>query len=1182
MMQKTNRTDEFLIDREPRSWSAPGGFPATLTPQRMFTQDAPNGLEVVLARASRRPTAADLRKAWDKRKAGRASPVLLIVSYPTLEGRRVSVYGPVGDQPARHDLEVSQAERMADVALGEPSHHAATLPEVDSPMPGVRNVGLLATQELQAGVPARSDWNVAVDRASPLLGLRGRRLMEGLGFGVEALRYNASMLTINGAKRAVAVFCDEEEPFEAPAQRFNNASPVSRALAVADQEGVHWVVLTRSSEIRLYAARPDTGVGRKGRAETFVELNLALLPREQSGYLYLLFSSEALAANGTVEQILAESARFAADLAVRLRERVYNETVPLLAEAVAARLASHIQEDDLSEEQLADAYEAVMVILFRLLFVAYAEDKDLLPYRTNEWYHSKSLTGIAQRLADDELPGDPVATALWDDVNRLWLTVDQGNIGWGVPAYNGGLFSSDPGINPSAKILADLRLTDAEMAPALAALLVDKGKEGKGPVDFRSLSVREFGTIYEGLLESRLSVAREDLTLNRRGVYVPAKPPPRRGRAKSVRAGTEVAVPAGSVYLHNRSGVRKSTGSYFTKPFAVEHLLDHALEPALSDHLARLDALREAGDDAALAEAFFDFRCADIAMGSGHFLVAAVDRIEARLSAWLSLHPIPAVVDELARLRRAALGSLGVLADGVEIETGSLLRRQVARHCVYGVDLNRVAVELARLGIWVHTFVPGLPLSFLDHNFVQGDSLTGVASLGEVVTTFDPDADPDKPTLFRIVIESWLAKAEHSLRRLARTSDADKREIEQARQAHRSAREEVVEARALFDVITAVRAGACSLPEFDERAIVELAATDEVAEAIDRFDPVHFPSTFPEVFLRDRPGFDCLLGNPPWEKVVVDREIWWGTHLPGVRSLPVAQRRARINSLEHSRPDLAAEYKDERQRTKDYKVLLRATFPRLGSGNTDLYKAFSWANYALIREGGRLGTVLPRSAVADAGMANWRTEIIRERERESKSHRMSISTLINNRGWVFDGIHNSYTVALVVVTRSSRWQPVSTPASGHSRAWTGVIPSLSSSPTGGHSGLTRGGGFEEQGQEPLVAIYPGPANSLSHFVEIVSAGPETVPVSEFTRWSNNGAFPQIPSREAFRVWRKMKQHQRFTPATSSPPPRRRWRLRPVQGDFNSTTDRHRFLRDDGRGASGQSPSFTPRTTETDS
>ena len=1064
--QMTNWADEFLIDREPRTWSAPGGLPATLIPERMFTQDAPNGLEVVLARASRRPTAVDLRKAWDKRKAGRASPVLLIVSYPTLEGRRVSIYGPVGDQPAHHDLEVSQAERMADVALGEPSHHAATrfllatLPEVDSPTPGVRNVGLLATQELQAGVPDRPDWDNAVVKASPLLGLRGRQLMEGLGFGVEALRYNASMLTINGAKRAVAVFCDEEEPFEAPAQRFNNASPVSRALAVADQEGVHWVVLTRSSEIRLYAARPDTGVGRKGRAETFVELNLALLPREQSGYLHLLFSSEALSANGTVEQILADSARFAADLAVRLRDRVYNETVPLLAEAVAARLGSDIQIGDLSEEQLADAYEAVMVILFRLLFVAYAEDKDLLPYRTNEWYYNKSLTGMAQRLAEEELPSDPVATALWDDVNQLWLTVDQGNIGWGVPPYNGGLFSSDPEINPSAKILASLKLTDAELAPALAALLVDKGPEGKGPVDFRSLSVREFGTIYEGLLESRLSVALEDLTLNRRGAYVPVKAPTS-ASAKSARTGAEVVVPDGSVYLHNRSGVRKSTGSYFTKPFAVEHLLDHALEPALSDHLARLDAHWETGDDAALAEVFFDFRCADIAMGSGHFLVAAVDRIEARLSAWLSLHPIPAVVDELARLRKKALEALGDLADGVEIETGSLLRRQVARHCVYGVDLNRVAVELARLGIWVHTFVPGLPLSFLDHNFVQGDSLTGVASLGEVVTIFDPDADPDKPTLFRSVIESWLAKAEHSLHRLARTSDATKREIEQARQAHQSAFNEVAEARALFDVITAARAGACPLPEFDERAIVELATSDEVVEAIDRFHPVHFPSTFPEVFLRDRPGFDCLLGNPPWEKVVVDREVWWGIHLPGVRSLPVSRRRAKINELEQARPDLATEFLTDKKQAEDLKRLLRATFPKLGSGQTDLYKAFSWANLALVRQGGRLGTVLPRSALADAGMANWRKEITNNsggrraegggRRAEGGGRRadvrldphqqpgmgvrgnsqrlhsrlggghpvLSVATCLNTRRWAFDGVDGRYTFALLTVRKGS-------------------------------------------------------------------------------------------------------------------------------------------------------------------
>ena len=229
--------------------------------------------------------------------------------------------------------------------------------------------------------------------------------------------------------------------------------------------------------------------------------------------------------------------------------------------------------------------------------------------------------------------------------------------------------------------------------PRLASLLLDHGDEGIGPVDFRSLSVREFGTIYEGLLgvascRSRRQPRRQDHAQGR-------------GRAVCSRLGwrRDLHVQADEVYLEGVSGRRKATGSYFTKPFCVEHLLDEALEPALDAHIERLAELRSAGDEAAAAEAFFDFRCADIAMGSGHFLVAALDRIEARLSGWLADNPLPPVSAELDRLRSAALAALGDLAAGVEIESSSLLRRQVARRCVYGVDLNPVAVELARLAV---------------------------------------------------------------------------------------------------------------------------------------------------------------------------------------------------------------------------------------------------------------------------------------------------------------------------------------------------------------------------------------------------------------------------------------------------------------------------------------------------
>lgn len=132
---------------------------------------------------------------------------------------------------------MSQAERLAAVALDEPNRHAATrfllavLPELESDMPGLRNVGLLATQGLRAGVPEMPAWEVAVRRAGPLLALRGRPLVERPRFRVEVLSTNTSLLTINGRNRAIAVFCDEDEPFDAPAQRFEGTSPVRTSPA---------------------------------------------------------------------------------------------------------------------------------------------------------------------------------------------------------------------------------------------------------------------------------------------------------------------------------------------------------------------------------------------------------------------------------------------------------------------------------------------------------------------------------------------------------------------------------------------------------------------------------------------------------------------------------------------------------------------------------------------------------------------------------------------------------------------------------------------------------------------------------------------------------------------------------------------------------------------------------------
>ena len=227
-----------------------------------------------------------------------------------------------------------------------------------------------------------------------------------------------------------------------------------------------------------------------------------------------------------------------------------------------------------SAKDLDDTYKMAMRILFRLLFIAYGEDKDLLPYKYNGLYKKRSLKSKAKDLLEflqtDDKFGE--GDSWWQEVKAIFHAVDKGNSSWGVPAYNGGLFSSDISESETGAALEEVSLPDSVFGPVLQHLLLVPTNEGVlGPVDFRSLGVREFGTIYEGLLESELSVAETSLAIETKGknkdVYRPAKD------------GEDIAVPAGKVYLHNASGARKSTGSYYTKQFAVELSLIHISEP---------------------------------------------------------------------------------------------------------------------------------------------------------------------------------------------------------------------------------------------------------------------------------------------------------------------------------------------------------------------------------------------------------------------------------------------------------------------------------------------------------------------------------------------------------------------------------------------------------------------------
>jgi hypothetical protein len=708
--------------------------------------------------------------------------------------------------------------------------------------------------------------------------------------------------------------------------------------------------------------------------------------------------------NGTAYEILKSSTQYAVELGERLRDKVYEEIIPDLSLAIADALIERDYEMD--AEGLDLAYQLTLRVFFRMLFQVYAEDRKLLPYGENTKYDRNAIKTMAKDFVENpDQEFDEDSTSLWDDLAQVWRVIDSGDRAWGVPAYNGGLFASDKEINEHGYILKDVHISNSVMGPVLKALLLDEADDGEtGQIDFRSLSVREFGTIYEGLLESSLGLAEVDLTLDDKGTWIPAKKK------------DEVYAYAGQVYFHNTSGQRKGTGSYFTPSFVVEHLLERSLDPALDAHLEKVKALIAKQDHAGAGELFFDFRVADLAMGSGHFLTSAIDHIEQRMAAFLAEdgNVIPGVTAELLKLENAAIDALG--PDAPEPERSSLLRRQIARRCIYGLDINPIAVELARVSIWIHTFVRGLPMSSLDHNLVCANSLTGIGSVEEALDVLVPGRKGN-PSFFDAPIEEALESAKTVLVDASLLAESTKEESRAASRASRKALKEAETAKLLFDAAVLTRIGRADLVGgTTPTAIAQLASSEAAQDELIPLNPAHMPVLFPEVFLRANAGFDVLVGNPPWDKIEADSRLFAKRHLPGLGDASTQKEKDEaIAKIFKQRPDLRDDFETEQKRQLLLReVLLAGPYPGLGIDHPDLAKAFAWRNFSLLSDSGVSALVLPRLVLAGRAMEEWRRAIL--------GHGVSseITMLGNLGGYVFANVHAQKEFALVVVNNGQK------------------------------------------------------------------------------------------------------------------------------------------------------------------
>ena len=760
------------------------------------------------------------------------------------------------------------------------------------------------------------------------------------------------------------------------------------------QGGLRWGILTNGACWRLYWQ------GARSVSEQFFELDLAALltPAAPGGDLFapapearrhwlkvfaLVFRRAAFLPGAeraasfnryAVDEGRFHEERVAGDLSAKVFERVF----PQLAAAIAAAAP---------DAPLAEVREAALVLLYRLLFILYAEDRDLLPVR-DERYDDYALRakvrGDVGRRKDEGDVFSESAARYWSAVDDLCRAIDTGDASIGLPPYDGGLFD-----RARTPLLGRVRLGDAVMADVIDALSFERTADGRRKyINYRDLGVRQLGSVYERLLERAL------------------------------------AAEGGSVAVRPDVFARKGSGSYYTPDDLVGLILNETLgplaaapmeafraragEPAGGRREARLAELRALDP----AERLLALKVCDPAMGSGHFLVNLVDWLADRTIAAMAeaeaavdggeyRSPLAERIEAVRATVRANAEANGWTVAHERLDDRHIVRRMVLKRCVYGVDKNPMAVELAKVSLWLHTFTVGAPLSFLDHHLRCGDSLFGA----RVRAGIDKAAEHGTPLL----LHDSIARAAGAARGMAAVEALTDAEIAEA---HRSA-ETFADVEAMtapldrllalvhaFDWLglrapedrtalqsffagrfgdpVAIACGTCAPAAHgaEGKRFAGLLAQAQVLVAEERF--LNWQVAFPGVWSHwesDAPegGFDAVIGNPPWDRVKLQQVEWFAARRPEIANAPRAADRRRLVAALGAGDPLARDFARAGARAADRARMARTggDYPLLSGGDVNLYSLFVERALALAKPEGVVGLLVPSGIASDKTAARF-------------------------------------------------------------------------------------------------------------------------------------------------------------------------------------------------------------------
>ena len=971
-----------------RAWTSQAGSAATVweTPayHLLWSDDAASEGEV--------------RRLWEARK-GRQAYAVVVLAHSEDEFR-VRVAGPQDARPVR-ELPLGRVLDLLEASRGMSVRGAASLLArefgrlEEAVVPGLRVKDLLTPHFVRERLrwPANEQRLSGAVEGTPHTGnVAWRSLFQGMGYQVEQLPQRGYLLRHDNAP--VAVVHPQRDASQFSRLTDNGELPEGVVLADCGQQGAPWGILTAAGRYRLFQRRPPIG----SAAGQHIEIDTSELERKDRLYLGLL-APKSLKENGWLSDWVGEAKDFGEELRKGLEERLIKDALPSIARGLGEHLEP--QGADLSDrEQLRQIEEAALTLVFRFMFLLHTEARGYLPIGSVAYRpHSARQLADDSRLAVSQLSRK--STQRWDRLRTLVRMVRTGDRSASVPAYNGSLFAADG--FPGSALLEQAEVADVYLAPALAAIAYETDKPDAPGLDYAGLQIGHLGAIYEALLTLKLTRAPEDLAYD-----------PRQDAFRPIRAGEQPEVTKAQLYYQAEAGGRKAGGVFYTRHEFVDHLLNHSLLPALNDHLDGIRKLAERNPQEA-ARRLFDFSVVDPAMGSAHFLTAALDIMADRIELFL------AEVGGLAGIA-AQLSELS-LHDGPAVhqpEGGDLLRRLILKRCIYGVDQSPMAVEVANVTLWLASFVPGLALSYLGSNLKCGDALIGVADPSVVGAS-------DSPLLTGQSVTEAMTRAAELQRKLAENPDRTPDEVKRSEVLSVDLHSATAGLRSAFDLWAAEPLGldgARHTLETNADAIIagDEGKTAKIQGALSGASRVgarhrffHWPLEFPSVFHRERQGFDVVVGNPPWNEITVEELRFYLLRDPGLRGIPsLADRRKRISDLDTQNPDWREEFEAEQERLATVRRFFAesGSYQLQGVGDTDLYQLFCERYSHLVRQGGRLGVVLPRTAFLSEGSKRFRQWLF------VQTTVTKVDYLLNSGRWAFD-MEPRYTVALLAGQRQS-------------------------------------------------------------------------------------------------------------------------------------------------------------------